>query len=201
MPDMNPDEQLAATFLQSHGLAAERFSKSERRHGKTPDFRVMRDGQLEFFCEVKTDDEDAEWIRKKQSAATVFEHMRNGKYILNRFTGQIGKAVQQFDAVNPDLAKPNVLIFVNHDGVALHEMLIGALTGNYYTDTHDILPWLKKYSEGGIAEAKKRIHLFVWIDRSEGSSEERFTFGWDDRFYVRLCDLFSVNQDQVNPFD
>ena len=52
------DETLVIKLLAEKGLRAERFSKTEIRQGKTPDFRVFKDEALRFFCEVKSIDED-----------------------------------------------------------------------------------------------------------------------------------------------
>jgi hypothetical protein len=46
MPSL--DDELVIKLLAEKGLRAERFSKFERGQGKTPDFRVFKDGALRF---------------------------------------------------------------------------------------------------------------------------------------------------------
>jgi ribosomal protein L24E len=58
---MDADEERVQSFLESNGLRAERFCKAEIRAGKTPDYRVHRNGEFLFFCEVKSSREDR-WL-------------------------------------------------------------------------------------------------------------------------------------------
>lgn len=64
---MNKDEERIYELLNSYKLICERFSKKEKHPGKTPDFRVFQDGELKFFCEVKSIDVDS-WLDKQLDA-------------------------------------------------------------------------------------------------------------------------------------
>ena len=57
-PEERVDLDIAAKLMQSHGLTPKRFTKAERRKGKTADFRVMRGENLLAFCEVKSPQDD-----------------------------------------------------------------------------------------------------------------------------------------------
>lgn len=46
-------EQTVKDFLSDYGLTSEKFSKEELGNGKTPDYRVYKDGELFGYCEVK----------------------------------------------------------------------------------------------------------------------------------------------------
>ena len=46
---MKADEDRLSLYLENFELTTERFTKTEMRAGKTPDFRVARDGELIFF--------------------------------------------------------------------------------------------------------------------------------------------------------
>jgi len=101
------DEQFVETHLRTLDLRPERYSKRERVV-KTPDFKVMRDGQVRFFCEVKR-------IFGDWKTNGIWEERSGENRIYNSIATHIGKAVEQFDAVNAGLLVPNVLAFVNHD--------------------------------------------------------------------------------------
>ena len=60
---MDIDEQKIADLLRKRGLIAKEFSKKEKGELKTPDFRVFKEDELVFFCEVKTIDRD-EWLER-----------------------------------------------------------------------------------------------------------------------------------------
>ena len=55
---MDPDEERVKSYLEGKGFTAGRFSKAETRAGKTPDFRVSRNSEFLFFCEVKSSPAD-----------------------------------------------------------------------------------------------------------------------------------------------
>lgn len=113
MPD---SEKLVEQFLAKYGLATERFLKSERSAGKTPGYKVLRDGQLKFFCEVKNSEKNR-WLDdllQQAEPGEITEDFRNDP-VFNRLTAHIHKARNQFDAVNPSADVPNVLVFHNED--------------------------------------------------------------------------------------
>ena len=53
------DEKFVVNLLADKGLRAERFSKSEMRQSKTPDFRVFHGEELKFYCEIKSIEKDS----------------------------------------------------------------------------------------------------------------------------------------------
>src|SRR5258708_2014233 len=112
---MDPDEKRINDYFENCGLAAERFSKVETRAGKTPDFRVFRDGEFLFYCEVKSSPEDR-WLDDQLNNASPDELVGEARNdpVFNRLTSDIHEAVKQFDAVNKDHKYPNVLALVNH---------------------------------------------------------------------------------------
>ena len=149
---MNNSEELVANELSKQGLACQRFSKSEIKNGKTPDFRVFKDNQFGFYCEVKE-------VKKDDWALGL----RNDP-IFNRLTDDIHTAVKQFDAVNPDNKFPNVLAFVNNDHMCGSLDLLGVLTGGLLLEGGGMAEIYYKFSKGRIKNEKDRIHLYLWYD-------------------------------------
>lgn len=162
---MDSDEERVKSYLQGRGFTPERFSKLETRFGKIPDFRVSRNGEFVFYCEVKSSPKDR-WLDKLLDAAVpgeVVSDFRNVP-IYNRLTGDIHEAMKQFDAVNKGEQHQNVLAFVNHDIMCGFDDLVAVLTGNFYADNGTVHPIFKQFSDGRIKDEKGKIHLFIWLD-------------------------------------
>lgn len=107
------DLQLTVEWLAGKGMVTERFTDPEIRAGKTPDFRVLRGGQLVAYCEVKSPRDP--WLSEgfaNEVPSRIVLGARDDP-TFNRISGLVRKAVKQFDAVNPDRILPNIVVFVN----------------------------------------------------------------------------------------
>lgn len=190
---MDADEERIGGFLADYGLAADRFQKSEIGSGKTPDFRVRRPDseELLFYCEVKSIRED-DFLDRRLDEAEPGELAGGARKdpIFNRLTDDIHQAVKQFAAVNAELARPNVLAFVNHDRMCGFLDLIGVLTGNFMAEGGRAIPSYRLYSEGRIKDEKASIHLFLWLDDFR---PHRLLFGQThEDHHLLLCECFRM---------
>jgi hypothetical protein len=199
---MENDKKKVELFFENHALKISRFSKSEMRRGKTPDFKVHSDSSndLLFYCEVKSIKKD-EWL-DTQIAAVPPGEIAGGLRkdpIFNRLTDDIYEASKQFDAVNPDLAFPNVLAFVNHDSGCGFLDLIAVLTGNAMTEGSGAIPIYRLYSEGRIKGKKDRIHLFIWLDDFKPL---RLLFSQkNENHHKLLCSYWNINPATIKIID
>ncbi len=186
---MPNSEAVVEQFLGTYGLATERYRKSERRSGKTPDYKVLQDERLVFFCEVKNSEKDR-WLDDlldQADSGEVVGGLRSDP-IFNRLTSHIHNARKQFDAVNPDQDKPNVLAFHNEDKRAGFLDLLAVTTGNFFADDGKVFPIYKNFSEGRIKADVERIHLFIWLDEYKPF---RFLFNTiSSRHQGELCSVF-----------
>lgn len=193
MPD---SETVIAEFLGEYGLSTERYSKSERRAGKTPDYKVLHNGQLKFFCEAKNSEND-KWLDDlldKAEPGEIVGGLRNDP-VFNRLTNHIHKARSQFDAVNPKEELPNVLAFYNEDEHAGFLDLLAVTTGNFFADDGSVYPIYKNYSEGRVKTDIERIHLFIWLDVK---NPFRFLFNTiNSRYQEYLCSLFRYDSSNI----
>jgi len=193
---MDTDEERVKSYLQGRGLISERFSKLETRSCKTPDFRVSRNGELVFYCEVKSSPKDR-WLDKLLEDAVPGEVVSDFRIvpIFNRLTADIHEAVKQFDAVNKGEKHPNVLALVNHDKMCGFTDLLAVLTGNFYADNGTVHPIFRQFSDGRINDEKGKIHLFIWLDDYK---PDRFFFNQtDETHHASLCALFGFNQSDI----
>lgn len=197
---MDIDEERVKRYLEDRGLTAERFSKGEKRAGKTPDFRVFRNGEFLFYCEVKSSPEDR-WLNEQLNDAAPDElvgGLRNDP-IFNRLTVDIHEAVKQFDAVNRDQKHPNILALVNHDDMCGFNDLLAILTGNFYANDGAAHPIYRQFSHGRIKNEKGKVHLFIWLDDHK---PDRLLFSQtDEAHHATLCAAFGVKQNKIVQID
>jgi hypothetical protein len=193
---MNADEKRVAKFLLERKFLAAPFLKSERRAGKTPDFRVSTAAGFAFFCEVKSVERDA-WPDARLGTATPREivgGIRNDP-VFNRLTDDIHTAAGQFDAVNPSTTHPNVLAIVNHDKGCGFLDLIAVVTGRFVADDGSMDFIYGQFSEGRIRTEKQRIHLYVWLDDFK---PEQLMFSQSSTLHhEQLCSWFRVRQEDI----
>lgn len=193
---MDNDEQQLANLLQDKDLRVEEFTKEERCKSKTPDYRVFKGDRLAFFCEVKTVSPD-EWLDQQLKVAPSGSIVGGARKdpIFNRLSNKIHEAVQQFDAVNPDLEYPNVLAFVNHDNMCGFLDLVAVTTGFFLAEGGGRYPIYLQFSEGRIKKEKFRIHLYIWKDEFKGVSYLFNTFAKEH--FNNLCGHFGVYPESI----
>jgi hypothetical protein len=181
-PNMIDSESMASDFLAQYSLRAKRFSKQELRKGRTPDFRVFKDGALAFYCEVK------------ELTADVNEGLRSDP-TFNNLTDDIHQAVKQFRAVNADGAVPNVLVTVNSRRECGFRDLLGVLTGYFFVGDGTADKIYSQYSEGRLKDDRLLVHLFLWLDRYKA---HQFHFNLIDRRHLsKLCHYFDIDEHKI----
>jgi large subunit ribosomal protein L30 len=181
-------EESDAILLQQRIFAPRRLRlqrfKKEEMNNKTPDFRVLKDGVIRGYCEMKSPQDS--WIYQTPSGLNpgeFVERAREGRAaaILGDF---ILKAAQQFDAANPEHELPNILAFVNHapgkDPIDLRLALEGkAVPGGghgwfIFDDPYEPAPADKQKR---VWEAAHKIDLFLWVDSKTDNWVPRFPVG------------------------
>ncbi len=193
---MDADEEKVKSYLEGCGFKADRFTKTETLAGKTPDFRVFQNGNFQFYCEVKAIPKDR-WLAEQLNNAGPCELAGGARNdpIFNRLTTDIHTAVKQFDSVNLDQMHPNVLAFLNHDGMCRFNDLLGILTGNFFSDNGAVHPIYKQFSHGRIKDEKLKVHLYIWLDAHKPN---RLLFNQTNANHcARLCALFGIKQNEI----
>lgn len=186
------DEQTVDDYFRDLGLRPEEFIKVERRAGKSPDRKVYRDDTLVLYCEVKTIELD-QWLKYLcQHPDAVPSFIGGLNQVIGAVSTGIHQAIKQFDAVNPDLAVPNVLAFVNHSTLRGGRVLYGALTGELSADdgVSVLVPEFVRCSDGRIKDEKWRIEAYLWFD--EAVPPRRIQTSEDKSRRDRLSDLLEM---------
>jgi hypothetical protein len=195
--EVQHDEELAAKYLAERGFQVARIGQD--RFAKTPDFRLLKDGQLVAYCEVKTFERDV-WLDKMLAEAqpgSLAGGLRSDP-IYNRITNAIHTAARQLVSANPNHDALNILVIVNRDKPASYHDLVSVITGKWdplagiHDKTHE------QYSEGRISKEKYEIDLYIWLDANHDDFPKAsgYFFG---NFETRskVCLYFGIDQDAV----
>ena len=189
-------EELVESFLGNYNLLMERFTKKEMRISKTPDFKVLQEGLLSFYCEVKNSEKDM-WLDNLLDQANHFDLVGGGRKdpIYNRLGAHIHKARKQFEAVNSNEDYPNVLAFYNEDKLAGFLDLIAVTSGKFIADDGSEHQIFKQFSEGRLKDDIANIHLFIWLDKN---NPHRFLFNTINSKYVdKLSSIFNIDKNSL----
>jgi hypothetical protein len=197
-PDEDRDLELIGELLFApRGLQLQRFTKAETLVGKTPDFRVLKAGNIVAFCEAKSPRDD--WLDDQLDVAAPMQlvgGLRNDP-IFNRIARHVEKAASQFDAVNPGRILPNILVFVNHDKASSYNDLRETLTGMFHAESGERFATMTYISEGRLGQIKRRIDLYVWID-TRTKRIQGYVFGEASPEHVRaICDLLGLDASKI----
>ena len=189
------DLDLVAGYFSGLGLAAERFSQTEMQTGKTPDFRIRRDGVLVAYCEVKApNDPWLDGLLDDAPPLTIVGGARSDP-IFNRLSRLLSKADAQFAAVNPARTALNILAYVNHDDGSHYYDLVETLTGYFHADDGTKHATMLHIAEGRIGDAKRRIDGFLWFDSSTGRMA--LITQTDQMRQLQLCTLLRIDPENI----
>jgi hypothetical protein len=198
-PDETADLSLVECLLfRKPGIVLERFNRQETLAGRTPDFKVMRDGKLVAFCEVKSPRDD--WLEEQIESALPGQFVGGARAdpTFNRIARHIQKSASQFNAVNADRALPNILVFVNHADASHRNDLYETLTGTFETDSGKRIGTVRHISEGRIGEVRQHIDLYIWIDcKTSFVGLYLFNDLTSPGVIDALCDLFGLEASDI----
>ncbi len=90
-----------------------------------------------------------------------------------------------------------MLAIVNGDKHLSFLDLIQVLTGNAYTESGEVAPIFRAYSEGRIREPKLRVHLYLWFDEWRQGGPKMFFPGGEEKHHESVCRYFRVNPAEI----
>jgi ribosomal protein L30 len=171
-------ELMRRLVFNGRQIVLEPFNKEEMHGRKTPDFKLLKEGKLVGFCELKSPRDD--WIFDVPTdlkPGELREEVRHDPAAQN-LARNIGKAAGQFDAVNPAHQLPNILVLVSHarlrDPADLHMAIAGIKMPDGGRRFLLVDPKEKDWNKAWEKQkqlwgAARRIDLFFWIDAHERS--------------------------------
>jgi large subunit ribosomal protein L30 len=167
VPDEAADIQLMrALAFDKNGIVLEPYDDAALKRGKTPDFKLMKDGKLCGFCEMKSPRDDFILAAPETGGMAVRENLpfyrKLGSLIIN--------AAKQFDAENSVHEQPSILVFVSHTPKIGRRDLIATIAGLPVPGGKPVYLLGRKMQNQVMAAARK-VDLFLWIDANAGACQ------------------------------
>jgi large subunit ribosomal protein L30 len=171
MPGRHLNDEAADKQLLRNLIFEPRRIRAEDIPGdqdKTPDFKLLKDGALRAYCEMKAPTDGGIFdIPDDLKPGEIRAEVRKDPAIFN-LARHIAKTAKQFEAANPDRAHPNILVIVNHarrKGPADLRMALEGIRapdgGRFFPLVNDVDKW---EVQKGVWEAARSIDLYVWVD-------------------------------------
>jgi hypothetical protein len=145
--------------FDANGIVLVPYDAGTFNRGKTPDFKLMKDGELVGFCELKSLF-DFEALEDPPEGCMA---VRRNVPFYRKLGQHIRGASQQLDAENPAHDKPNIMVFVSHAPEVERKDLKATIAGLPLSNG-EALFMLGKKMQGQVCEAARKIDLFLWID-------------------------------------
>ena len=155
-----------------NSIVPELYSDTELRRGKTPDFKLLVNGELRGFCEMKSGD-DLVFETPAEGEVAVRENLP----FYRKLGSHIRYAAEQFGAVNPYHKHPNVLAFVTHCPDIERRDLLATIAGLPVPGSDRRIFRLSRKMQQQVLDAVRRIDLFLWIDAQKRMCEHLSTNG------------------------
>jgi len=173
---MTDDKLLVIRFFKTKNIEARHFPKKSK--GKKADFELYLGDQIFGYCELKS----------------ILDYELSGLLhdpTYNKIQNKIHEATKQFNSVNPNHLKPNILFFMNHTEKVGWQDLWYVLTGqvtppNQPSEPIDLSYLIRFLKTDDLAI----IDYFIWAD----------TFGENISFCINSDSHFiNALKERINP--
>jgi large subunit ribosomal protein L30 len=159
-PDEAADVQMLRDLIcDAKDIVLEPYDNAALNRGKTPDFKLMKDGEIAGYCEVKSLFDPGALEDPPEGATAV----RKNLPFYRKLGQNIRGAAEQLDAQSPNHDKPNVMVFVSHTPEIERKDLIATIAGLPLPGGEPLF-MLGRKMQGQVCEAARKIDLFLWID-------------------------------------
>jgi ribosomal protein L30 len=167
LPDRHVNNEDADKRLVRNLIFEPRQIQAEDKD-MTPDFKLLKDGALRAYCEMKAPTDGALFdVPDDLAPGEIRAEVRKDPAIFN-LARHIARAAKQFNAANPDRAHPNILVFVNHARRKGPADLRMALEGIPAPGGGRLFPLVNEADQWDVQkdvwEAARSIDLYVWFD-------------------------------------
>ena len=169
MATPSTSEKFVVDQLQTLGLRAEPFTKDEQRiqGRKTPDFRVFKGAQFEFYCEVKeiVDTEPLEaFLTEVAPGVKRASQFGDPRSPVNRVLRKIDEAIDQFESIDPERKELRVLALVNTYDLAGPEILQELVKGFLETDSGLRYVTTPPFIRERMASIVREVDFYWWLE-------------------------------------
>ena len=151
--------------FEPNNVVSETYSVSERARGKTPDFKLLVDGKLRGFCELKSPRDDQVLKAPDPGRPAI----RKNLPFYRKLGDLVRSAASQLDAVNPEHTLPNIVAFVSHTPDIARRDLMATIAGLPIPGSDRRVYLLGHKMQRQVMEAARHVDLFIWIDAKTGT--------------------------------
>lgn len=194
-PSEDDDQKLAEEIIFSPNHLV--LLKIPRSSERTPDFRVISNGAVVAYCELKSPQDD--WLDKLLDLAKSFLIVSGTREdpIFKKIRKHANKASKQFEAHNPTRKVPNILLFINHDDTSDFRDLREAFTGYFHASDGSRHATMLDIATS-LNRAKSQIDLCIWVD-AKSRRVQGFYMNEDanPNHLNQLCMLFGKNPSDI----
>jgi large subunit ribosomal protein L30 len=191
--DESADKRLVRNLIfEPRHIRAEDIPEDQN---KTPDFKLLKNGTLRGYCEIKSStDGNLFDIPSDLPKGELGPKIRQDPAIFS-LARHIAKAAKQLDAANPDRKYPNVLGIVNHARRKGPADLRMALEGIRAPDGQRFFPLVNDKDkwdvQQGVWTAARSIDLYLWVDPRH-RTWQAFRPAGAPRL-IEACDLLGIS--------
>lgn len=195
--DEGADEALMrALVFEGQGVEVVRLPEGK---DKSPDFKLIKDGELKAYCELKSPRDDVVFaIPKDLKPGEIRQEVRENP-AAHALARVIEKAAQQFEAANKDHALPNILVLVSHarlrSPIDLHVAIGGMPVPGGGRGFLLVDPNEKDFKKAWAKQRKlwddmRKIDLVYWVDAH--TKTVRHLINNDGPKRGEACDLMKI---------
>jgi ribosomal protein L30 len=177
--------------FDANNIKLEPYSVAELKKGKTPDFKLYKDGKLCGYCEMKSPRDDYVFEKPAPGEAAIRENLPFHR----KLGSHIRHAGQQFDAVNPDHSLPNIMVFITHAPDIERRDLHATIAGLPAPAAGKRVFMLSRKMQEQVLDAACKIDLFLWIDAETGTLQHVSVNG--ARHQAAALDLLGLKNDEA----
>ena len=172
------DERRVAEFWESRGFAVEPLEQSRDLFSRLPDLRLLRDGQLFAYCEVKTVWRHTREIRILHEDRPVEERLELSTVPAEeRFSTDLVTAIRQLNYTNSDHTLMNFVVLVNRDPEATPALLAKLFAKRPPSSKRGLQDKQESWTVEAIQDFRCKVDLCLWIDGLAGFSVTGYFVG------------------------
>lgn len=153
--------------FDKNGIVPEAFDDTAMKLGKTPDFKLIKDGKTVGYCEMKSPRDDFIFETPEPGGVAI----RRNLPFYRKLGSQIIQAAKQLEAQNQDHGVPNVMAFVSHTPDIQRRDLSATIAGLPVEGGRPVFMLGRKMQQQ-VIDAARKIDIFLWIDAEKRTLQQ-----------------------------
>jgi hypothetical protein len=171
MGENSEDEQRVASYWKELGFTVEFLESGNERFSCLPDLRLMRNGKLVAYCEVKTIQQHQYRVHILHEDREVEERVEvSSRSVEERMETDLVTAIRQLNYANSDRSLLNFAVLVNRDPEATPALLTKLFARRPPKSKRGLKAKHESWTLEAIQSFRRNVDLCLWIDGLSGFS-------------------------------